>query len=97
MNHSSKSYSDYRLADVWQQCAQRREEQTATIEVSAGFFLRINVTPFLGGASNGYLVLLQDLSHLYRLEDGTPRLCQQHLARAAHPSGFDQGSRGYPA
>ena len=59
---------DYRLADVWQQCAQRREEQTATIEVSAGFFLRINVTPFLRGAANGYLVLLQDLSHLYRLE-----------------------------
>jgi two-component system phosphate regulon sensor histidine kinase PhoR len=59
---------DYRLADVWQHCAQRREAQTATVEVSAGFFLRINVTPFLRGASNGYLVLLQDLSHLYRLE-----------------------------
>ena len=59
---------DYRLADVWQQCAQRREEQAATIEVSPGFFLRITVTPFLRGASNGYLVLLQDLSHLYRLE-----------------------------
>jgi two-component system phosphate regulon sensor histidine kinase PhoR len=59
---------DYRLADVWQQCAQRREEQAATVEVSAGYFLRINVTPFLRGASNGYLVLLQDLSHLYRLE-----------------------------
>jgi two-component system phosphate regulon sensor histidine kinase PhoR len=59
---------DYRLADVWQQCAQRREEQAATIEVNSGFFLRINVTPFLRGAANGYLVLLQDLSHLYRLE-----------------------------
>jgi two-component system phosphate regulon sensor histidine kinase PhoR len=59
---------DYRLADVWQQCAQRREEQAATVEVSVGFFLRITVTPFLRGSSNGYLVLLQDLSHLYRLE-----------------------------
>ena len=59
---------DYRLADVWQTCAQRREEQAATIEVSPSFFLRITVTPFLRGASNGYLVLLQDLSHLYRLE-----------------------------
>jgi two-component system phosphate regulon sensor histidine kinase PhoR len=59
---------DYRLADVWQQCAQRREVQSATIEVSSGFFLRINVTPFLRSSSNGYLVLLQDLSHLYRLE-----------------------------
>jgi two-component system, OmpR family, phosphate regulon sensor histidine kinase PhoR len=59
---------DYRLADVWQQCAQRHAEQTATVELSAGFFLRISVTPFLRGASNGFLVLLQDLSHLYRLE-----------------------------
>ncbi len=59
---------DYRLADVWQNCAQRREEQTATVELSAGFFLRISVTPFLKGVSNGFLVLLQDLSHLYRLE-----------------------------
>ena len=59
---------DYRLADVWQQCAQGGQEQMATIEVSAGFFLRIHVTPFRKSASSGFLVLLQDLSHLYRLE-----------------------------
>jgi two-component system phosphate regulon sensor histidine kinase PhoR len=59
---------DYRLADVWQQCAQRREEQSATVEISGGLFLRITVSPFLRGAAHGYLVLLQDLSHLHRLE-----------------------------
>jgi len=59
---------DYRLADVWQQCIQSRSEQVATVEVSPGFFLRATATPFLKGASNGFLVLLQDLSHLYRLE-----------------------------
>lgn len=59
---------DYRLADVWQQCAQSGEEQVATIEVSAGFFLRIHVTPFRKSTASGFLVLLQDLSHLYRLE-----------------------------
>lgn len=59
---------DYRLADAWQQCAEAGAEQTATIEVSSGFYLRILATPFLKNASNGYLVLLQDLSHLYRLE-----------------------------
>ena len=59
---------DYRLADVWQQCIQSHSEQTATVEVSPGFFLRATVTPFLKGTSNGFLVLLQDLSHLYRLE-----------------------------
>ena len=59
---------DYRLADVWQQCAQSGQEQNATVEAGAGFFLRIHVTPLRKGTSNGYLVLLQDLSHLYRLE-----------------------------
>ena len=59
---------DYRLADVWQQCAQSREEQAATIEVSPGFFSGSRSRLFCKGASNGYLVLLQDLSHLYRLE-----------------------------
>ena len=40
----------------------------ATVEVSAGFFLRIHVTPFRQGAAGGFLVLLQDLSHLHRLQ-----------------------------
>ena len=59
---------DYRVADVWQQCAQSGEEQIATIEVNTGFFLRVQAAPFRRGPSSGFLVLLQDLSHLYRLE-----------------------------
>ena len=59
---------DYRIADVWQQCIEQNAEQTATIELTPGFFLRVIVAPFFKGTSTGYLVLLQDLSHLYRLE-----------------------------
>jgi len=59
---------DYRVADVWQQCAQSGQEQIATVEVNSGFFLRVHVAPLRKGASSGFLVLLQDLSHLYRLE-----------------------------
>ena len=42
--------------------------KSATIEVGPGVYLASTVTPFLNGASNGFLVLLQDLSHLHRLE-----------------------------
>jgi two-component system phosphate regulon sensor histidine kinase PhoR len=59
---------DYRVADAWQQCLQTGAAQTVTVEVNPGFYLRVGVTPFLGDASSGYAVFLQDLSHLYRLE-----------------------------
>lgn len=59
---------DYRVADVWQQCSQNNTEQMATIELNPGFFLRVYVVPLLKAPANGFLVLLQDLSHLYRLE-----------------------------
>lgn len=59
---------DYRVADAWQSCLQTGAAQTVTVEVNPGFYLRVNVAPFLNDASSGYAVLLQDLSHLYRLE-----------------------------
>jgi len=59
---------DYRVADAWQQCLQTGAAQIVTVEVNPGFYLRVGVTPFLGDASSGYAVFLQDLSHLYRLE-----------------------------
>ena len=59
---------DYRVADAWQLCLQTGAAQTATVEVNPGFYLRVSVTPFLNDAGSGYAVLLQDLSHLYRLE-----------------------------
>ena len=59
---------DFRVADAWQTCLQTRERQTAIVEVNHGFYLRVSVAPFLSDARSGYAVLLQDLSHLYRLE-----------------------------
>ena len=59
---------DYRVANLWQQAVQSNREQSATVEISPGFYLRVSVRPFLTEHDTGFLVLLQDLSHLYRLE-----------------------------
>ena len=59
---------DYRVAEVWLACVKEGGEQSATLELANEAYVRIIVTPFLRGAANGYLVLLQDLSHLHRLE-----------------------------
>lgn len=59
---------DYRVAEVWLACIKEGSEQSATLELANDAYVRVVVTPFLRGAANGYLVLLQDLSHLHRLE-----------------------------
>ncbi|HQY94516.1 MAG: ATP-binding protein [Caldilinea sp.] len=59
---------DYRIAEVWLACIKEANEQSATLELSNDAYVRVIVAPFLRGASNGYLVLLQDLSHIHRLE-----------------------------
>lgn len=59
---------DYRIAEVWLACIKEGREQSATLELANDAYVRVVVTPFLRGAANGYLVLLQDLSHLHRLE-----------------------------
>lgn len=59
---------DYRIAEVWLACIQQNAEQSVTLELANEAYVRVIVTPFLRGAANGFLVLLQDLSHLHRLE-----------------------------
>ncbi|GIV75441.1 MAG: hypothetical protein KatS3mg049_3997 [Caldilinea sp.] len=59
---------DYRIAEVWLACIKQNAEQSATLELTNEAYVRVIVTPFLRGAANGFLVLLQDLSHLHRLE-----------------------------
>lgn len=59
---------DYRVADVWLACVEHNLEHTATLELTSDVYIRVIVTPFLRGDANGFLVLLQDLSHLHRLE-----------------------------
>lgn len=63
-----QAVKDYRLAEVWLMCVESGSEQSATFELAGDIYVRIIVTPFLRGAANGYLVLLQDLSHIHRLE-----------------------------
>ena len=59
---------NHHVADAWQLCLLNQESQTLTVELNRGFHLRFSMTPFLNGQPSGYAVLLQDLSHLYRLE-----------------------------
>ena len=59
---------DHRIIEVWQRGQQSRAEETESIELSSDQFVRVTVTPFLGGDAAGYLVILQDLSAVRRLE-----------------------------
>ncbi|MGD9047808.1 MAG: ATP-binding protein [Anaerolineae bacterium] len=67
----------YPLIELWKECREQSEEQVGTVEVSLqDLFLQAIVTPF-GYAqdrsfeeadSEGYLVILQDLTRIRRLE-----------------------------
>ncbi len=59
---------DHRIAEVWTRCQETGEEAVAAIEVGSGQFLRVVVTPFLKRAGRGYLVMLQDLTQVRRLQ-----------------------------
>jgi two-component system phosphate regulon sensor histidine kinase PhoR len=59
---------DHRIAEVWSRCQSSGAEEVAAIEVGPNQFVRIVVTPFLKRAGRGYLVMLQDLTHVRRLQ-----------------------------
>ena len=65
------------LIELWKECREQGEEQVGTVEVSLqGLFLQAIVTPFgyaqdrtfEEGDSEGYVVILQDLTRIRRLE-----------------------------
>ncbi|NLS77867.1 MAG: HAMP domain-containing protein [Chloroflexi bacterium] len=59
----------HQLVDLWQQCRDWGGEQSATIEFGGKTFLQGIVTPLAPGQQrSGYLVILQDLTHIRRLE-----------------------------
>jgi len=59
----------YQLIDLWHRCRDLGEEQIETVEVShRGLFLQAIVTPFQEADAQGYLVILQDLTRIRRLE-----------------------------
>jgi two-component system phosphate regulon sensor histidine kinase PhoR len=60
---------NYRLIELWQACRDEGKEQIAAVETDRlGLFLQAIVTPFHEADSHGYLVILQDLTQIRRLE-----------------------------
>jgi two-component system phosphate regulon sensor histidine kinase PhoR len=59
---------DHRIAEVWKRCQVTGREEVAAIELGVTQFMRVVVTPFLGRAGRGYLVMLQDLTQIRRLQ-----------------------------
>lgn len=59
---------DHRIAEVWKRCQVSGEEEVAAIELGVTQFMRVVVTPFLGRAGRGYLVMLQDLTQMRKLQ-----------------------------
>jgi two-component system phosphate regulon sensor histidine kinase PhoR len=59
---------DHRIAEVWKRCQVSGAEEVAAIELGMSQFMRVIVTPFLGRAGRGYLVMLQDLTQMRRLQ-----------------------------
>ena len=57
------------LIELWKACRELGEEQVEMVEVSRhGLFLQAIVTPFEEAGAEGYLVILQDLTRIRRLE-----------------------------
>jgi len=59
----------YPLIELWKACRELGQEQVEMVEVSRhGLFLQAIVTPFEEEGAEGYLVILQDLTRVRRLE-----------------------------
>jgi len=59
----------YQVIELWKRCRAQGEEQIETVEISHhDVFLQAIVTPFQAGEAHGYLVILQDLTRIRRLE-----------------------------
>jgi two-component system phosphate regulon sensor histidine kinase PhoR len=57
------------LIELWRACRELGQEQTEMVEVSRhGLFLQAIVTPFEEADAEGYLIILQDLTRIRRLE-----------------------------
>jgi two-component system phosphate regulon sensor histidine kinase PhoR len=58
----------HQLIELFQRCSQMREEQVTAVEINNDLFLQATITPFEEADAQGYLVLLQDLTTVRRLE-----------------------------
>jgi two-component system phosphate regulon sensor histidine kinase PhoR len=58
----------HQLIDLWQRCQEQGREQLEAVEVGQDLFLQAVVTPFPQKGAPGYLVILQDLTQVRRLQ-----------------------------
>jgi two-component system phosphate regulon sensor histidine kinase PhoR len=58
----------HQLIELWQRCQTQGEEQIEAIEVGRGLFLQAVVTPFQEKGAHGFLIILQDLTQVRRLQ-----------------------------
>jgi two-component system phosphate regulon sensor histidine kinase PhoR len=59
----------HQLIELWKRCRESGEEQVETVEISHhNLFLQAIITPFRQVGAPGYLVILQDLTRIRRLE-----------------------------
>jgi two-component system phosphate regulon sensor histidine kinase PhoR len=59
----------HQLVELWERCSEQGDEQIEAVEFSRhGLYLQVIVTPFQEADTRGYLVILQDLTRIRRLE-----------------------------
>jgi two-component system phosphate regulon sensor histidine kinase PhoR len=59
----------HQLVELWEQCRESDREQVEAVEFSRhGLFLQVIVTPFQEADARGFLVILQDLTRVRKLE-----------------------------
>ncbi len=58
----------HELIDLWQRCRLSGREQSIAVEVGTDLFLQAVITPFEDDDANGYLLILQDLTHIRHLQ-----------------------------
>lgn len=58
----------HHLIELWQRCRAQNREQIEAVEIGAELFLQAVVTPFQRYGAAGYLIILQDLTQVRRLQ-----------------------------
>lgn len=58
----------HQLIDLWQRCQHEGREQVAAVELGRDLFLQAYVTPFFEAGLRSYLIILQDLTQVRRLQ-----------------------------
>lgn len=58
----------HQLIDIWQRCQEEGKEQTEAVEIGRDLFLQTIITPVQERGAHGYLVVLQDLTTVRRLQ-----------------------------